>query len=268
MTKKNLSTPIKNVLISQPAPNEGEKSPYKELAEKFGFQPHFRKFIKVEGVPAKEIRKERIQFLDYSAVILTSKNAADHYFRLAKEMRIEVPVGMKYLCASESTAFYIQNYVQYRKRKIFFPKNQTLQAMLDLIHKHRNENFLFPTSNVGKTDLPKALEAEKAKYKVTKVKFYRTVPDDVSDLKMSKYNMLVFFSPIEIKSLLDNFPKFKQGKTVIAAFGSGTAEAVEKAGLKLQISAPTPQFPSMTAAIDAYLTALAKATARAKSSTK
>jgi uroporphyrinogen-III synthase len=151
----------------------------------------------------------------------------------------------------------MQNYVQYRKRKIFFPKNQTPQAMLDLIHKHRTENFLFPTSNVGKTDLPKALE--KSKYKVTKVKLYRTVPDDVSDLKMSGFNMLVFFSPIEIKSLLDNFPKFRQGQTVIAAFGSATAEAVEKAGLKLQISAPTPQFPSMTAAIDTYLTTLAKA---------
>jgi len=259
MAKKTLSTPVQNVLISQPAPNEGDKSPYKDLAEKYSFKPHFRKFIKVEGVPAKEFRKERIHLLDHTAVILTSKNAADHYFRMAKEMRIEVPVEMKYLCTSESTALYMQNYVQYRKRKIFFPKNQTLQAMLDLIHKHRNENFLFPTSNVGKTDLPKALEGEKSKYKVTKVKFYRTVPDDVSDLKMSKYDMLVFFSPIEIKSLLENFPKFKQGKTIIAAFGSTTAEAIEKAGLTLQIFAPTPKFPSMTAAIDAYLTILAKA---------
>ena len=257
MAKKTLSTKIKSVLISQPAPQEGERSPYKDLAEKFSFKLNFRKFIKIEGVPAKEFRKERIHLLDFSAVILTSKNAVDNYFRMAKEMRVDIPIEMKYLCTSESTALYMQNYVQYRKRKIFFPKNQTLQAMLDLIHKHRAENFLFPTSNVGKTDLPKALE--KSKYKVTKVKFYRTVPDDVSDLKISGFNMLVFFSPIEIKSLLDNFPKFKQGQTVIAAFGSVTAEAVEKAGLKLQISAPTPQFPSMTAAIDAYLTTLAKA---------
>jgi uroporphyrinogen-III synthase len=266
MAKKTLSTTIKNVLISQPAPNEGERSPYKDLAEKFSFHPEFRKFIKVESVPAREFRKERIHLLDFSAVILTSKNAADNYFRMAKEMRIEIPIEMKYLCTSESTALYMQNYVQYRKRKIFFPKNQTPQAMLDLIHKHRNENFLFPVSNVGRTDLPKLLE--KSKYKVTKVKFYRTVPDKLSDLKITKFDMLVFFSPIEIKSLLDNFPKFKQGKTVIAAFGSTAAEAVEKAGLKLQISAPTPQFPSMTAAIDAYLTALAKATPRPRSSTK
>ena len=257
MAKKTMSTKIKHVLISQPAPQEGEKSAYKDLAEKFNFDANFRKFIKVEGVPVKEFRKERINLLDYSAVILTSKSAADHYFRMAKEMRVEIPIEMKFLCTSESTAFYMQNYVQYRKRKIFFPKNQSLQAMLDLIHKHRAENFLFPVSNVGSTDLPKALE--KSKYAITKVRFYRTVPDDVSDLKISKFNMLVFFSPIEIKSLLNNFPKFKQGQTVIAAFGSTTAEAVEKAGLKLQITAPTPEFPSMTAAIDAYLTTLAKA---------
>ncbi|MCL2414438.1 MAG: uroporphyrinogen-III synthase [Bacteroidales bacterium] len=256
MAKKTMTTKVKNVLISQPPPLEGEKSPYKDLAEKFNFKLGFRKFIKVEGVPAKEFRKERINLLDFSAVILTSKNAVDHYFRMAKEMRVDIPIEMKYLCTSESTALYMQNYVQYRKRKIFFPKNQTPQAMLDLIHKHRAEKFLFPISNVGRADLPKALE--KTKYDVTKVKFYRTVPDDVSDLKMSGFNMLVFFSPIEIKSLLDNFPKFRQGQTVIAAFGSATAEAVEKAGLKLQISAPTPEFPSMTAAIDAYLTTLAK----------
>jgi uroporphyrinogen-III synthase len=257
MAKKVLSTKIKKVLISQPAPSEGEKSPYKDLAEKFGFTPTFRKFIKVEGIPAKEFRKERINLLDFSAVILTSKNAVDNYFRLAKEMRIEIPIEMKYLCTSESTALYMQNYVQYRKRKIFFPKNQSLQAMLDLIHKHRNENYLFPTSNVGKTDLPKALE--KSKYKITKVKFYRTVPDDISDLKITTYDMFVFFSPIGIKTLLDNFPNFKQGQKVIAVFGSTTAEAVEKAGLNLHISAPTSEFPSMTAAIDAYLTTLAKA---------
>jgi uroporphyrinogen-III synthase len=195
--------------------------------------------------------------LDFSAVILTSKSAVDHYFRMAKEMRADIPIEMKYLCTSEATALYMQNYVQYRKRKIFFPKNQTPQAMLDLIHKHRNENFLFPTSNVGNIDLPRVLE--KSKYKVTKVKFYLTVPDDVSNLKISGFDMLVFFSPIEIKSLLDNFPKFRQGKTLIAAFGGATAEAVEKAGLQLQISAPTPEFPSMTAAINAYLTKLAKA---------
>jgi uroporphyrinogen-III synthase len=257
MAKKVLSTKIKNVLISQPAPNGGEKSPYKDLAEKFNFNLEFRKFIKVEGISAKEFRKERIHLLDFSAVILTSKNAADNYFRMAKEMRIEIPIEMKYLCTSESTALYMQNYVQYRKRKIFFPKNQTPQAMLDLIHKHRAETFIFPISNVGKMDLAKTLE--KSKYKVTKVKFYRTVPDDVSDLKISKFNMLVFFSPIEIKSLLDNFPKFKQGQTVIAAFGSATAEAVEKAGLKLHISAPTLEYPSMSSSIDAYLTQLAKA---------
>ena len=252
-----METKVKKVLISQPPPQEGERSPYKDLAEKFNFTLDFRKFIKVEGVPAKEFRKERINLLDFSAVILTSKNAADHYFRMAKEMRVDIPIEMKYLCTSESTALYMQNYVQYRKRKIFFPKNQTPQAMLDLIHKHRAESFLFPVSNVGRADLPKALE--KTKYDVTRVRFYRTVPDNVSDLKISGFNMLVFFSPIEIKSLLDNFPKFKQGQTIIAAFGSATAEAVEKAGLKLQISAPTPEFPSMTAAIDAYLTTLAKA---------
>jgi uroporphyrinogen-III synthase len=257
MAKKTVSTTIKKVLISQPTPQEGEKSPYKDLAEKFNFKLEFRKFINVEGIPAKEFRKERINILDYSAVILTSKNAVDHYFRMAKEMRVEIPIEMKYLCTSESTALYMQNYVQYRKRKIFFPKNQTLQAMMDLIHKHRTENYLFPTSNVGKTDLPKALE--KSKYKITKVKFYRTVPEEIKDLSISKFDLLVFFSPIEIKSLLDNFPKFKQGQTVIATFGSTTAEAVEKAGLKLQISAPTPEFPSMTAAIDAYLTQLVKA---------
>ncbi|MDR2906660.1 MAG: uroporphyrinogen-III synthase [Bacteroidales bacterium] len=250
-------TKIKQVLISQPAPLEGERSPYKDLAEKFAFDVEFRKFIKIEGVPAREFRKERIDILDFSAVIFTSKNAVDHYFRMAKEMRCEIPVEMKYLCTSETTAFYLQNYVQYRKRKIFFPKNQSLEAMMDLIHKHRTENYLLPISNVGKTDLPKALE--KSKYKVTKSRFYRTVSDDVSDLKISKYDILVFFSPTEIKSLLDNFPKFKQGQTAIAAFGSTTTEAVEKANLRLDIAAPSPEHPSMISAIDAYLTQLVKA---------
>ena len=257
MAKKTFSTKIKNVLISQPAPQDGEKSPYKDLAEKYNFKIDFRKFIKVEGVPAREFRKERLHLLDFSAVILTSKSAVDHYFRMAKEMRIDIPIEMKYLCTTEATALYMQNYVQYRKRKIFFPKSQTLQSMLDLIHKHRTETYLFPTSNVGTTDLPKALE--KTKYKITKSKFYRTVPEEITDLSITKFNLLVFFSPIEIKSLLDNFPKFKQGQTLIAAFGSTTAEAVEEAGLKLHISAPTPEFPSMTAAIDAYLMQLAKA---------
>ncbi len=256
MAKKVLSTNIKNVLISQPTPSENEKSPYKDLAEKFGFKVEFRKFIKVEGVPAKDFRKERVNILDYTAVILTSKSAVDHYFRLAKEMRCEIPMEMRYICTTEATALYLQNYVQFRKRKVFFPKNQSMDAFMDLLHKHRTESFLFPMSNVGKTDLPKALE--KTNFKVTKVRMYRTVPDDVSDLHIPTFDLLVFFSPIEIKSLLDNFPKFKQGKILIAAFGSTTAEAVEKAGLKLHITAPSPEFQSMSAAIDAYLTMLAK----------
>ena len=257
MAKKNLSTNIKKVLISHPAPLESEKSPYKDLAEKFNFSLDFRKFIKIEGIPAREFRKEKIHILDFTAVIFTSKNAVDHYFRMAKEMRCEIPISMKYLCTSETTAFYLQNYVQYRKRKVFFPKKQTLESMMDLIHKHRHETYLMPMSNVGKTDLPKALE--KSKYNVTKVKFYRTASDDVSDLSISKYDLLIFFSPIEIKSLLDNFPKFRQGRTQIAAYGTLTTEAVEKAGLKLHVSAPTPEFPSMISAIDAHLMQLAKA---------
>lgn len=256
MAKKYLSTHIKNVLVSQPAPSEIEKSPYKDLAEKFGFKVTFRKFIKIEGVPAKDFRKERISHLDYSAVILTSKNAVDNYFRLAKEMRYEIPIEMKYMCTSETTALYLQNYVQFRKRKIFFPRNQSLDAMLELIQKHRTENYLFPTSNVGKSDLPKALE--KFKYKFTKVKMYRTVPDDISDLLVANFDLFVFFSPIEVKSLQDNFPKFKQGKILIATFGTATAEAVTKAGLKLHITAPSPEFQSMSAAIEAYLIKIAK----------
>lgn len=251
---------IKQILISQPPPAENDKSPFKELTEKFGVKLTFRKFIKIEGVSARDFRKERINLLDYGGIIMTSRNAVDNYFRMAKEMRITIPSTMKYFCSSETTAFYLQNYVQYRKRKIFYPKQQKAEELVEIIIKHKTDKILFPCScsDAIKPDIQKALEKNKIKY--TKANIYQTVPDHIADeIDIKKYGMLVFFSPIGIQSLFENYPDFKQGKTVIAAFGSQTGAAVLDAGLRLDIPAPTPTAPSMAAAIEEYLTQQLKA---------
>ncbi|MFC2080647.1 uroporphyrinogen-III synthase [Bacteroidota bacterium] len=240
---------IKNILVSQPNPENG-KSPYFELADKNNLQIDFRPFIHVEGIPAKEFRHNRIDIPEHSAVIFTSKTAVDHFFRICEELRITVSDGMKYFCISESTAYYLQKYIVYRKRKIFFGNGQ-FSDLMDLIHKHREENFLVPLSDIHKEEIPKTLKDQKIKF--TKAIIYRTVCSDLSDLPLSNYDMLVFFSPSGIKSLKQNFPKFKQDSIKIASFGDTTASAVEEAGFRLDVKAPMPEAPSMTMALDQFI---------------
>jgi uroporphyrinogen-III synthase len=240
---------VKTILITQPKP-ETDKSPYFDLAKKMNVKIDFRSFIHIEGISAKEFRKERINILDHTAIILTSRNAVDNFFRLCAELRVTVPESMKYFCISESTAFYLQKYVQYRKRKIFYG-NQKFTELIDVIKKNKSEKFLLLCSDIHKDEHPEILEEHKINF--TKAVIYRTVCSDLSDLAEVKYDMLVFFSPSGIKSLFQNFPAFLQENTRVAAFGPTTSAAVKEAGLILDIYAPQPQAPSMTMAIELYL---------------
>jgi uroporphyrinogen-III synthase len=247
--KEHIDLKVKSILVSQPKP-EGDKSPYFDLAEKYKLKIDFRPFIHVEGVPALEFRKQRINFLEFGSVIFTSRNAVDHYFRMANENRITIPDTMKYFCLSESTAFYLQKYVVYRKRKIFYGK-QTIQDLVDVMKKHKEDNFLLPSSDILKDSIPEVLE--KYKFKFTIATLYRTVCSDLSDLSDVYYDMLAFFSPGGIKSLFENFPDFKQNNTRIAVFGPTTKQAAEEAGLFVDVPAPTKDAPSMTMALEDYI---------------
>ena len=241
---------IKKILVSQPQPTT-EKSPYSELAEKYGLKLEFRPFIKVEGVTAKEFRQERINILDHTAIIFTSRTAIDHFFRICGELRITVPDTMKYFCISEATAFYLQKYIVYRKRKIFYG-DKKVDDMTKILLKHKTENFLVPLSDIHKENIPGLLDQLNLKY--TKAILYKTVSSDLSDIKnLKEYDIIAFYTPSGIKSLFQNFPDFVQDTTVIAAFGPATAVAVEEAGLRLDIKAPTPQCPSMTMAIEEFI---------------
>jgi len=240
---------IKTILVSQPEPLN-DKSPYAELAEKNGLKIDFRQFIKVEGIPTKEFRQSRIDILAHTGVIFTSRTAIDHYFRISEDLRLTIPDTMKYFCISEATAFYLQKYIVYRKRKIFYG-NGTFGDVMELIKKHKEEKFLVPLSDIHKEEIPKKLDQAKVKY--TKAIMYKTVSADLSDLKDVNYDMLVFYSPSGIKSLMENFPNFKQDNTKIATFGPKTAKAVKDAGLKVDVKAPTKEAPSMTMAIDQFI---------------
>lgn len=241
---------IRKILVSQPQPPEQEKSPYFELAEKNNLKIDFRPFSLVEGMTVKEFRQSRIDILTHGAVIFTSKTAIDHFFRICEEMRVVVPDTLKYFCMSESTAFYLQKYIVYRKRKIFYGKG-TFPDMIDILMKHKEEKFLLPLSDQHKPEIPKLLEKYKLKY--TKAILYRNISSDLSDLAGVKYDIFVFYSPSCIKSLLKNFPDFKQEDIKIASFGNSTAKAVKDAGLRLDIQAPLPQFPSMTMALEHFI---------------
>ena len=240
---------VKSILVSQPKP-EGDKSPYFDLAKKYKIKIDFRPFIHVEGVSVQEFRKERIGILEHSAVIFTSRNAVDHFFRMAEEMRATIPDSLKYFCISESTAYYLQKYVVFRKRKIFHGK-QRFVDLIDVMKKHKNEKFLLPCSDILKKEIPELMDKNGFNY--TKAVFYKTVCSDLSDLENVYYDILVFFSPAGIESLFKNFPDFKQNNTRIAAFGPTTTKAVEQFGLKVDIMAPTQNAPSMTMAIENYI---------------
>jgi uroporphyrinogen-III synthase len=240
---------VKTILVSQPKP-ETEKSPYFDLAEKYKLKIDFRPFINVEGVSAREFREQKVELSSQTAVILTSKTAVDHFFRIAEETRFKVPDAMKYFCISETIAFYLQKYVVYRKRKIFYGK-QTIGDLVDTLKKHKNEKFLLPCSDILRASIPDTLNDNNIAF--NKVVLYRTVASDLSDLEDVKYDVLVFFSPSGIESLLKNFPDFKQNNTRIAAFGPTTANAVKQHNLRLDIHAPMPQAPSMTMAIEQFI---------------
>ena len=240
---------VKTILVSQPAP-KSENSPYFELADKQKVKIDFRSFIHVEGASAKEVRQQKIDLSNFTAIVFTSRNAVDHFFRIADEMRYKVPDALKYFCMSEAIAYYLQKYVVYRKRKIYVGK-KTFPELTKLIKKHKDETFLLPCSDKLKALIPQELDALKVNYK--KAMFYRTVISDLSDLEDVFYDVLVFFSPSGIDSLFKNFPKFKQNETRIAVFGNSTVKAAEKAGLDCSIKVPTPETPSMTMALEKYI---------------
>lgn len=241
---------VKKVLVSQPKPSS-EKSPYFEIAEKYGVEIEFRPFIKVEGLTAKEFRQSKISISDYTAVIFTARTAIDHFFRLCEEMRISIPDTMKYFCTTESIALYLQKYIIYRKRKIFHGKTGKLDDLLPYLMKHNKEKFLYAISSVHKAEDLNILDKNNINY--TKAVMYRTVSNDFAPDEKFDYDMLLFFSPSGIDSLLKNFPEFKQDEVRIGCFGATTAKAVRDAGFRLDIEAPSVKAPSMTAALDMYL---------------
>lgn len=247
-TKSRLKS-VNSILVSQSEPSD-PKSPYFKLAEKFGIQVDFRPFIQIEKVPFKEFRKQKINILDHSAIIFTSRNAVDHFFEMCKEAKVEMPPETKYFCVSEQTANYLQKYITIRKRKIFVG-NKTASDLFEVLKKHKNEKFLFPCSDIRKNDIPDFLNRNELDYNEAVI--YRTVASDLSDLSDVNYDVLVFFSPSGVSSLLVNFPDFKQNDTRIAAFGPTTSKAVKEANLILDIEAPHPDVPSMTAALDMYI---------------
>ena len=247
---------IKSILVSQPQPADITKTPYGDMAKKYGVNFTFEKFIKLDDVSATELRQEHIKLPEYTAIILTSRNAVDHFFRVAKEMRYAVPETLKYFCINESTALYLQRYVQYRKRKVFYG-NQTLTDLIDIMKKHKDEKYLYCCSDISSDSTIDLLTA--AKLDFTKAVMFRTVSADLKDtIKIENYDMLVFFSPAGIQSLKDNFPEFKQDEVAIGGFGDSTCQAITSAGFELSFRAPTATAHSMTMAIEEYLAADAK----------
>ena len=245
---------VKTILVSQPEPKM-ENSPYLRLIEKEKVKVDFRPFIHVEGVDAKSVRQQKIDLNQYTAIILNSRNSVDHFFRIAEEMRFKVPDTMKYFCQSEAVAYYLQKYVVYRKRKIYVGK-RNFNDMVPLIKKYKEEKFLLPSSDALKPEVPEKLNSLGIDWK--RGIFYKTVISDLSDLRDVYYDVLVFFSPSGIESLLQNFPDFKQNDTRIAVFGNSTVEAATHAGLRIDIKAPTPETPSMTMALQKYITSVNK----------
>lgn len=242
----------KKILVSQPQPSS-EKSPYYDIASRFDVEMVFRPFIKVEGLTAKEFRQQRINILDYTAIVFTSRHAIDHFFTLAKDLRVTIPEDMKYFCVTETIALYIQKYVQYRKRKVFFGETGKIVDLIPAMVKHKQEKYLVPMSDVHNNNVAELLDAKKLHHQ--ECVMYRTVSNDFTPEEVASfdYDMLIFFSPSGIESLIKNFPDFNQGDIAIGTFGPATAKAVKDAGLRLDLEAPTEKYPSMTGALQHYL---------------
>jgi len=249
---------IKKILISQPKP-ETEKSPYFELARKYQIEMEFFPFIRLEPIPSKEFRKQKIEIQNYTAVVFTSRNAIDHFFRTCEEMKISVSQDTKYFCITEAVALYLQKFILYRKRKVFYGADGTNKSMFDVINKHKeNEKFLYPCSeNQQDNEIVNWLKNNKCEFATPFM--YRTISNDIKPvLDEKEFDVICFFTPSGVKSLFDNFPKYKQNGTIIGAFGNNTSKAVEDAGLTLEIKAPQPQAPSMVAALEQYLSKIIK----------
>jgi len=243
---------IKKILVSQPKP-ASEKSPYYDIASKFDVELVFRPFIKVEGMSAREFRTQKVNILDYTAIVFTSRHAIDHFFTLAKELRVTIPEDMKYFCVTETIALYIQKYVQYRKRKVFFGSTGRVDDLIPTMVKHKSEKYLVPMSDVHNDSLTKLLDTKKLNH--LECVMYKTVSNDFTpeEVKNFDYDMLIFFSPSGIEALTKNFPDFEQGEIAIATFGPATARAAKEVGLRLDIEAPNEKYPSMTGALQHYL---------------
>lgn len=246
-----MSSKVNKILVSQPRPTN-DKSPYFEIAEKHKVKIDFRPFIKVERIPIKEFKQQRIEILDYTAVVFTSRTAADHFFSICEELRITVPDTMKYFCNSESIALYLQNYIVYRKRRIFFSKTGKIEGLSTAFKKHNTEKILFPVSEQHNSDLTSLLDKKKLNY--TKSVMYRTVSNDFEEGEKLDYDLLLFFSPLGVSSLFKNFPNFAESNMAVGCFGKATAEALKELGVKLDIEAPAPGISSMTDALDQFLT--------------
>jgi len=240
---------VKTILVSQPEPKV-DNSPYFDLIEKQKVKIDFVPFIHVEGVSGKDVRSQKVDLNQYTAIILNSRNSVDHFFRISEELRFKVPDSMKYFCQSEAVAYYLQKYVVYRKRKIYVGK-RTFTELSPLIKKYKNEKFLLPSSDKLKPEIPSVLNDLKVDWK--QCIFYKTVVSDLSDLRNVYYDILVFFSPSGIESLFENFPDFEQNETRIAVFGNTTVKAANEKGLRVDIQAPTPETPSMTMALEKYI---------------
>ena len=249
---------VKKILITQPKP-ESDKSPYFELSRKYSLELEFKPFIKLEAIPGKEFRKQKIEIQNYTGVIFTSRNAIDHFFRTCEELKVSVSQDTKYFCITEAVALYLQKFILYRKRKVFYGADGTNKSLFDVINKHKgNEKFLYVCSeNQQDNDIVTWLKNNNCEFELGFM--YRTTSNDVKDLlTKNEFDVICFFTPSGVRSLFDNLPKFKQNGTVIGAFGSNTMRAVEEAGLKLEITAPSPQTPSMVSALDQYFSSTNK----------
>lgn len=246
---------VSTILITQPKP-ETDKSPYFDLAKKFSLNLDFHPFILVEGLSAREFRKQKVDITAHTAVVMTSRNSVDHFFRICEEMKLKISQDMKYFCSTEAVALYLQKFILYRKRKVFFSPDGSTKGLLDVITKHKVEKFLVPTTDTnGKSDI--CLHLDKLKSEYSEAVFYRTVANDLSAVMQQEhaYDMIVFFSPNSVQALFEQNPKFKQNGTLIGAFGPTTSKAIEEAGLRLDVKAPALNAPSMVAALEQYLSA-------------
>jgi uroporphyrinogen-III synthase len=248
---------VKKILITQPRP-ENEKSPYFDLAKKYNIDLVFHPFIRLEGIPAREFRKQKIDIPSFSAVIFTSRNAIDHFFRICEEMKVTISQETKYFCITEAVALYLQKFIQYRKRKVFYGADGTNKSMFDVINKHKeNEKFLYVCSeNQQDNEIVNWLKNNKCGFALAFM--YRTISNEIAPVMDAQYDIICFFTPTGVKSLFDNIPSFQQLETAIGAFGNNTSKAVEDAGMSLEIKAPAPQTPSMVAALEQFLAAMAK----------